>query len=70
MIENKLKEIAELCLYNEDKITSNIDKGLYSGLMGLAIFNFEYYKYSKEEKYYDSGLTYLEQIIGNFSDVN
>jgi len=44
MIEKILNEIAKLCLYN-DKIESDLDKGLYTGLMGLAIFSLEYNKY-------------------------
>ena len=69
MIRKKLEKLAELSLYTDNVKALKIENGLYTGLMGLAIFNLEYYKYSKEEKYYDSGMRYLEQIIISFREI-
>ena len=71
MINSKLTEIASITkskdLFSFDQ---TIDFGLYSGLMGIAIFNFEYYRYSKDESFYETAYTQIDYIFNNIDKVH
>lgn len=70
MINKKLKEISEVTISKDlFSFDEKMDFGLYSGLMGIAIFNFEYYRYSQDKLFYEVACNQIDYVLQHIDKV-
>ena len=61
-IEKKIEDICSF-LFKKKKDLNTV--GVMSGISGEILFFFEYYRYTKNEKYLDHSLSLLEDLVNN-----